>query len=72
MMHGIDHDESTSADNTDVFLNANTASTLPKVKHIYRDQLCSHDVVIVFHVYLERLQMKSQRLDFAIVIRHHK
>lgn len=29
MMHGIDHDESTRADNTDVFLNANTANTFP-------------------------------------------
>jgi hypothetical protein len=36
MMHGIDHDESTRADNTDVFLNANTANTFPRKINVNR------------------------------------
>lgn len=69
-MHGIDHDESTSADNTDVFLNANTASTLPKVEH--KEISCILIMAAVGSQCVPRTSANEKpKTGYHIVIRHH-
>jgi hypothetical protein len=56
IIQGIDQEDNTSADNTDVFLNASTANTLPKiiVQKCQRNHCCS------FWITLNISQWKSQ------------
>lgn len=68
MMHGMDHDESTSADSTDVFLNANTASTFPKQS---MELSCIHMMVAIARQ-LPRTSANEKPKTTYHIIRHHK
>jgi hypothetical protein len=50
MIHGIVHDESTSADNTDVFLKANTANTLATQNLLNQKHVGNREIVLTLNV----------------------
>lgn len=71
MMHGIDHEDNTSALSTEVFLYANTANTLPnsREKLVYSLSFFIWQIIAaIFLSYLEHQQRQMQKLFRKFVL----